>query len=106
MEGLRVASIDTLVPETTISMQDLAAGHGSLLSVLLERSDIEVSYTHSQVYAVEAAASLAHRLHVDEGKALLHLIETYFDRKGKPIALSYNHFVTDRFSFYIGRIIL
>ena len=106
VEGLRVASIDTLVPESTISMQELAAGSGSLLTLLLEHADIEVSYTHSQVYAVETGASLADRLQVGEGKALLHLVETYFDRKGKPIALAYNHFVTDRFSFYIGRIIL
>ncbi len=106
VEGLRVASIDTLVPETTISMQELTAGSGSLLALLLEQAEIEVSYTHSQVYAVESSASLADRLQVGEGKALLHLVETYFDRKGKPVALSYNHFVTDRFSFYIGRIIL
>jgi GntR family transcriptional regulator len=106
VEGLRVASIDTLVPETTISMQELTAGSGSLLTLLLENPEIEVSYTHSQVYAVEANTNLAHRLQVVESKALLHLVETYFDRKGKPIALSYNHFVTDRFSFYIGRIIL
>jgi GntR family transcriptional regulator len=106
VEGLCVASIDTLVPETTITMQELAAGSGSLLALLLKQAAIELSYTHSQIYAVEADASLAHRLQVDEGKALLHLVETYFDRKGKPIALSYNHFVTDRFSFYIGRIIL
>jgi GntR family transcriptional regulator len=104
--GQCVASIDTLVPETTISLQELAARGGSLLTVLLERTEIELSYTHSQIYAVEADASLARRLSVGKGKALLHLVETYFDRKGKPIALSYNHFVTDRFSFYIGRMIM
>jgi GntR family transcriptional regulator len=106
VEGLPVGSIDTLVPETTISMQELTAGRGSLLALLLKHSEIEVSYTHSQVYAVEASANLADRLEVGEGKALLHLVETYFDRKGRPVALSYNHFVTDRFSFYIGRMIL
>ena len=106
VEGVRIASIDTLVPETTISMQALTAGSGSLLTVLLDHDEIELSYTHSQVYAVEADVAMAHRLDVEQGKALLHLVETYFDRKGKPIALSYNHFVTDRFSFYIGRIIL
>lgn len=106
VEGLRVASIDTLVPEATITMHELAAGSGSLLALLLEQTAIELSYTHSQIYAVEADASLADRLQVNEGKALLHLVETYYDRTGKPIALSYNYFVTDRFSFYIGRIIL
>jgi GntR family transcriptional regulator len=106
VEGLCVASIDTLVPEATITLHELAAASGSLLALLLDQAEIELSYTHSQIYAVEADASLADRLHVNEGKALLHLVETYYDRTGRPIALSYNYFVTDRFSFYIGRIIL
>ena len=106
VEGQCVASIDTLVPEPTITMQELAAGSGSLLALLLGRTQIELSYTHSQIYAVEADLSLVESLQVDQGKALLHLVETYYDRGGRPIALSYNHFVTDRFSFHIGRMIL
>lgn len=105
IEGLPVAYLNSFIPTELIGPQEIRQSQGSLLDVLTERGEPRISYTHSLIYAIEASNVPAKRLEVREGKALLHLVETYFSRPDVPIALSYNYFVTDRFTFYIGRLV-
>lgn len=103
IEGLPVAYLNTLAPASVAGIEELGRATGSLLEFLIERGEPNPSHTHSQIYAIQAEKSLASRLKIAEGQALLYLVETYFTKAGTPIALSNNYFVSDRFGFYISR---
>ncbi len=64
------------------------------------------STARSEIYAIHADERLSALLGIRLDKSLLHLVETYYTGEGQPIALSLNHFLTDRSNFYInGRVL-
>jgi GntR family transcriptional regulator len=105
IQGAPTAALDTLVPEAVLSRQVLEGGVGSALATLLEHSECRPAYTNSRIFAIAASEAVAARLQVPLRQPLLYMEETYYTTFGRPVALSLNCFVTDRFNFYIGRIV-
>ena len=105
VKGARAASIHTLVPPDVLSIDVLKDTRGTVLAPLSSQPNTTPAYTHSQISAVDAEASVAGKLGIKVNKSLLHLVEIYYTREERPVAISYNHFVSDLFSFYIARIV-
>ena len=105
VRGKPAASLRTLVPERVLSLDMLRETRGSVLVTLNNSPDTTPAFTQSQVFAVSAGDALAKTLQVKSDQALLLLVEAYYTREEAPVALSYNHFLTELFSFYIGRIV-
>ena len=103
VDNLPIAYLNSLIPAAYASAAELASAPGSLLDFLISRGGPGPSYTHSQVYAIEADQEVAERLRVPQGKAVVHLVETYYAPGDEPVALSFNYFVSDRYSFFISR---
>ncbi len=103
IEGRPVAYLRSLIPADKIDAEALTQSEGSLLDFLTARGEIEPTYTHSRIYALNADATLAAILQVAKNSALIHLREIYFDEHDAPAALSFNYFVSERFDFYIRR---
>ncbi|MCZ7568343.1 MAG: GntR family transcriptional regulator [Ardenticatenaceae bacterium] len=103
-EGYLFAYLDSYIPAHFVDGDDLSGyEEGSLLDYLIERDELKISYTHTDLHAVAVDRELADRLGVLEGKPLLHLAETYYSETGQPIALTLNYFVTGLLNFHIVR---
>ena len=98
-----VAYLDGLIDRRWVTLEQLSDGQGSLLEFLCQYTELPVSYSRSELYAVEADGALAARLGVAEGKAILNLAETVFSDKHVPVAFFRNYFVTDCYNFKIVR---
>lgn len=105
IEGAPTAALDTLVPEAVLTKPELEGGAGSALAALLDHAECRPAYTNSRIFAIAASKAVAARLQVPPRQPLLYMEETYYTTFGRPVALSLNCFVTDRFNFYIGRIV-
>lgn len=79
---------------------------GTLLDYLISKDEPRLSYTNTNIYAVEADEEIADWLRINPGKALIRLTETYYDDKGIPIVQALNHFITGCMNFRIVRRII
>lgn len=98
-----VAYLDGLIDGRWVAVEQLSGAGGSLLEYMCQRPDLPMSYSRSELYAIEANGLLAARLGVAEGKAILNLAETVFSDKHVPLAVFRNYFVTDCYNFKIVR---
>ncbi len=103
IEGCRIAYLVGWIGREWVDLERLAADDGSLLEYLSRRDDIPLSYSRSAIYAIEADRTLADRLGVPEGKAILHLAETVYTDADVPVVFFKNYFVTDCYNFKIVR---
>ncbi len=104
VDGRPVAYLEDFVPAHWLSPQDLGDTFtGSVLDALRQHPALRVQEARADIIAIRAGRSLAHRLQVQPGDALLLLEETLFDAFGVPLDFSRNYFVPDRFRFYVVR---
>lgn len=104
VDGRPVAYLEDFVPTCWISPENLGnAFTGSVLDVLRQHPSLRVQEARADIVAIRASRSLAHRLQVHPGDALLLLEETLFDASGVPLDFSRNYFVPDRFRFHVVR---
>lgn len=99
-----IAYMEDLVPARHLPPQNLDDTFtGSVLDLLRRQNNLCVQEALADITAVCADSSLAQRLRVSTGAALLLLEETLFDSDGTPIGFSRNHFVPDQFRFHVIR---
>lgn len=104
VNGQPVAYLEDFVPTRWLSPDDLNARFaGSVLDLLRQHPSLRVQEARAEILALRAPRSLARRLQVRPGDALLLLEETLFDVAGIPLNFSYNYFVPERFRFYVVR---
>jgi GntR family transcriptional regulator len=102
--GYPFAYLDGYVPEHFVDFDELRAyPTGSLLDYLIQRGQVSIAYTRSEVHSVEAGKPIAAHLGLKARAPLLHLDETYFTDVGHPVVRSFNYFMTNRFGFHIVR---
>lgn len=77
--------------------------NGSVLDLLVRRSNVCVREALAEITAVNADALLAGKLEVASGQALLLLSETLFNEELTPIEFSRNYFLPGLFDFRILR---
>jgi GntR family transcriptional regulator len=106
-DGVIFAYLENYIAPDFIEMNDLQGYEkGSLLDYLIEKQELKLSYTHTNLYAVESKGDLLRWLKTDETKPLMLLSETYFTSSGKPVSHECNYFLTDYFNFHITRRII
>jgi GntR family transcriptional regulator len=104
VDGRPVAYLEDFVPTRWLSPDDLGDTFtGSVLDALRQHPALRIQEARADIIAIRAGRSLAHRLQVQPGDALLLLEETLFDASGVPLDFSRNYFVPDRFRFHVVR---
>ncbi len=99
-----VAYMEDLVPACQLALQDLDETFaGSVLDFLRQRCGARIQEALADITAIRVDTSLASRLGISPGAAVLLLEETLFDASGTPIGFSRNYFVPDRFRFHVIR---
>lgn len=95
---LDMAPASLLTPEAIGSAFD-----GSILNLLKQRSDLDLTHAVADIQAINAGDELSARLKVKPKQALQLLEETLYNRDGAPVEFSRNYFVPDSFQFRVVR---
>lgn len=76
---------------------------GSVLDMLIKKRGSQISHAVADIIPVVADNSLAEKLCVDTGEAILLMEEILFDDESEPVEFSRNYFVPDFFRFRVVR---
>jgi len=99
-----VAYMLDVVPSSILSLADVDERfNGSVLDLLRQTPDIQITRAITNIVALNADAFLADKLNLNPGQAVLLLEETLFDQEGEAVEFSRNYFVPDFFRFHIVR---
>ncbi len=75
----------------------------SVLTYMFDECNPSLSFTRSEIFAIEATDKIASKLKVPKGKPVFHMEETYFAARGNILGVGFSYFITDNFRFYITR---
>ncbi|NLE44379.1 MAG: GntR family transcriptional regulator [Chloroflexi bacterium] len=105
VDGMRAAYMVDAAPESILGPGDLNGSFaGSVVDLLRQKSGASaIGQAVAHIAAVNADETLAERLRVERGQALLLLEETLFDEAGAAIDYSHNYFIPNRFRFHVIR---
>ncbi len=105
-KGCFIAYMDSHRATKFVDIDDLLLYQkGSLLDYLIDYGEPNLSYTCTNIYAVDGDENIARWLRTDVGQAVQLFEEVYFSDKGQPVAYENNYFVTalDCLDFHIVR---
>jgi GntR family transcriptional regulator len=104
VDGSSAAYLVDYVPSATLPPDVLDASfQGSILDLLMKRSDVRVHEALSEITALGAEDEIAEQLQIEPGDPLLLFTETLFDDHHTPVEFSRNFFVPDQFRFHVIR---
>ena len=91
--------LSSVLPSATVD----ESFNGSVLDLLKQKQEQPIAQAMADIVALNADASLADKLGVEPGQAVLLIEETLFDKRGMSIGFSENYFVPDFFRFRVVR---
>jgi len=105
MTGKRpVAYLVDIVPTTILRQPDIAKDfRGSVLDLLLQRSDLQLSHSRTDILIESADKSIARKLHIKVAEPLHRLDAQLFSRDGRVVAYSVSYFVPGYIRFHVIR---
>ncbi|MDI6695171.1 MAG: GntR family transcriptional regulator [Anaerolineales bacterium] len=93
-----------IVPNEYLKTQDLGDSFtGSVLDVFLQRGEVPLSHSRTDILTEAADGHIAHRLHMQPGETLLKLEAQLYTRDGRVIDYSLSYFVPGYFRFRVIR---
>jgi GntR family transcriptional regulator len=104
VDGRPVAYMLDLVPASVLSPADVDQSfNGSVLDLLKQKQELHIAQATADIIALNADASLAKKLKVEIGQAVLLLEELLYDIEGMPVEFSQNYFIPEYFRFRVVR---
>jgi GntR family transcriptional regulator len=99
-----VAYMMDVTPASVLSPEEIGESFaGSVLDLLRQRPDLNVSQAVAVLVACSADRNLARRLEVRRGEAILLIEEVLFNDVGQPVEFSCNYFLPAFFRFHVVR---
>jgi GntR family transcriptional regulator len=99
-----VAYLRDILPLDIFSQLNLDEGFtGSVLDLLIKRSDPPLEQSRTEIRAVAARPSEARALHIQRGDALLMLEANLVTQSGKVVDHSYSFFLPGYFRLHVNR---
>jgi GntR family transcriptional regulator len=103
-ENRPVAFLTDLVPPQILTENDLKTGfHGSVLDFLLERGNIKLSKSFTDIQAVASPADIAKKLEIQRGDVLLLFTARLYSTAGSIVDFSTSYFLPGYFRFHVVR---
>ena len=93
------AVLNEMLPEDVLS----PAFQGSVLDAFLERGEVQLGLSKTEITAVSASAEVARKLQIQRGDVLLRLEAYLFSMEGKAIDHSMSYFLPGVFRFHVLR---
>jgi len=99
-----VAYLVDIVPTNFLRKQALGEGfEGSVLDVLLQRNDPQLSHSNTTLSTEPADLPIARKLHIQRGDMLLKMDAQLFSRAGYVVDYSLSYWVSGHFRFHVVR---
>jgi GntR family transcriptional regulator len=104
VEGEPVADLRDVIPLEYLRQEAIGDDFGgSVLDLLLQRSDLMLSTSRTDIIAEEADSHYAVRLNIPAGSALLKLTAQLYSYDEKVVDYSVSYFVPGHFKFHVMR---
>jgi GntR family transcriptional regulator len=104
VDSVPVAYMSDVTLSSVLSPEDVdETFNGSVLDLLRQKGGQQVAQAMADIVALNADASLADRLGIELGQAVLLIEEILFDEEGTAVEFSRNYFVPDFFRFHVVR---
>jgi len=102
--GVPAATFGTYILPKHIDVDGLRAySSGSLLDFVIESGSPKLHHTNTELSATDADGPVSAWLDVPDGTPVLGLVEVFYDRSGRSVMYSRNHFLTAQISFNLVR---
>jgi GntR family transcriptional regulator len=98
-----IAFLTDVLPVGLVGQEELETFSGSVLDLLLTRSDLSLGLSRTAINTVSADGTLARHLGVQRGTPLMHFEAVLYSAEGKPIDHSHSYFVPGYFKFHVVR---
>jgi GntR family transcriptional regulator len=103
-DGHPVAYMADVVPATILTPEEIDGSFGgSVLDFLRDTRDVKIAQAIADIVSLDAPASVAEKLEVRAGEAVLLLAERLIDAEGNAVGCSQNYFVPKYIRFHIIR---
>lgn len=103
-KGIPIAYLRDILPRDMLSQQDLDERFtGSVLNLLIKRSDLQLEQSRTEIRAVAARSKEARALQIQQGYVLLMFEANLVTRKGNVVDHSYSYFLPGHFRLHVNR---
>jgi GntR family transcriptional regulator len=103
-EGRPIAYLVDVLPDKLFSEIEFRREFsGSVLDLLLKKSNLRVTSADTEIHATAAETNEARALHMQRGDVVLHFKSTLFSMDGSVIDLSRSYFLPGYFRFHVIR---
>lgn len=103
-EGQPAAYLIDILSAELIPVEELQNSFtGSVLDLLLRRSDLHLDNSRCEITAATATPDIARAMGIQRGDVLLRFEARLYDRLGKVIVYSYSYFLPGYFRFHVVR---
>jgi GntR family transcriptional regulator len=104
VDGKPVAYMLDLIPASVLLPADVdGTFNGSVLDLLKQKQDLHIAQATADIVALNADTSVAEKLEVEVGHAVLLLEELLYNIEGTPVEFSQNYFMPEYFRFRVVR---
>ena len=91
------------MPANTISTDELKDFSGSVLDLLIKRTDLHLKQSRAEIKVIPAPLRVARALDIQRGDGLLMFEADLVTGEGRIIDHSYSYFMPGYFHFYVNR---
>lgn len=103
-EDRPVAYLTDLLPPNVLTEEELKNGFtGSVLDFLLQRGNIGLAKSFTDIQAVAASPEIAKKLEIQRGDVLLMFVARLYSDSGEIVDFSYSYFLPGYFRFHVVR---
>jgi len=104
IKGQIVAYLIDIVPSEFLSTTEVETSiHGSIYDLLAQKKEIQLSYSRTEIMAINADEELGKKLDVNKGKALILLTAQLYTPGDQIVDYSFSYFVPGQFQFHVMR---
>lgn len=104
IKGQIVAYLIDIVPSDILSESQVAISiHGSIYDLLAQKNEVQLSYSRTEIMAINADEAIGKKLEVKSGTALILLTARLYTPGEQVVDYSYSYFVPGQFQFHVMR---
>jgi len=104
IKGKIVAFLIDIIPNNVLSEDEVQSSiHGSIYDLLVQKKDIQLSYSRTEIMALNADDDMAKKLEVHKGTSLIKLTAQLYTTGEQIVDYSYSYFVPGKFQFHVMR---
>jgi GntR family transcriptional regulator len=104
IKGQVVAYLIDIVPSDVLSEKEIETSiHGSIYDLLAQKKDMQLSYSRTEIMAMNADEAISRKLKVTNDTALILMTARLYTPGEQVVDYSFSYFVPGQFQFHVMR---